>query len=85
VGHEVASILNGNESTQAVTRAQILGVTQPFNLFLELPGWWFVAEVITMLTNEKRRALHDFIAGTIVVRTNLEPQNVQSVPMAIPG
>jgi uncharacterized RDD family membrane protein YckC len=85
VGHEVASILNGNESTQAVTGAQILGVTQPFNLFLELPGWWFVAEVITMLTNEKRRALHDFIAGTIVVRTNLEPQNVQSVPMAIPG
>ena len=25
-----------------------------------------------MLTNEKRRALHDFIAGTIVVRTNIE-------------
>jgi uncharacterized RDD family membrane protein YckC len=30
---------------------------------------WFVAEILTMLTNEKRRALHDFIAGTVVVRT----------------
>jgi uncharacterized RDD family membrane protein YckC len=30
---------------------------------------WFLVEVVTMLTNEKRRALHDFIAGTVVVRT----------------
>ena len=29
---------------------------------------WFVAEILTMLTNKKRRALHDFIAGTVVVR-----------------
>ena len=29
---------------------------------------WFLLEVITMLTNEKRRALHDFIAGTVVVK-----------------
>lgn len=33
--------------------------------------WWF-AEIVTMLTNEKRRAIHDFIAGTVVVRTNIE-------------
>jgi uncharacterized RDD family membrane protein YckC len=32
---------------------------------------WFLAEIITMLTNSKRRALHDFIAGTVVVRTNI--------------
>jgi uncharacterized RDD family membrane protein YckC len=39
----------------------------------KLPGvivnwvdFWFLVEVITMLTNEKRRALHDFIAGTVV-------------------
>ena len=29
---------------------------------------WFLLEVVTMLTNGKRRALHDFIAGTVVVR-----------------
>jgi uncharacterized RDD family membrane protein YckC len=37
-----------------------------------IPSAWFIAEVITMLTNEKRRALHDFIAGTVVIRTNIE-------------
>ena len=29
-------------------------------------------EVVSMLTNRKRRAIHDFIAGTVVVRTNIE-------------
>ncbi len=29
---------------------------------------WFIAEVVTMLWNKKRRALHDFIAGSVVVR-----------------
>jgi uncharacterized RDD family membrane protein YckC len=34
---------------------------------------WFVAEILTCLTNKKRRALHDFIAGTVVVRTDYVP------------
>lgn len=38
-----------------------------FNL---IPLIWFIAEMITMLTNEKRRAIHDFIAGTVVIRLN---------------
>ena len=29
---------------------------------------WMWSEIIVMLFNEKRRALHDFIAGTVVVR-----------------
>ena len=29
---------------------------------------WFLTEFVTMLTNDKRRALHDFIARTVVVR-----------------
>jgi uncharacterized RDD family membrane protein YckC len=29
---------------------------------------WSLLEVLTMLTNEKRRAIHDFIAGTVVVK-----------------
>jgi uncharacterized RDD family membrane protein YckC len=37
------------------------------NLFLALAGW-LLLEVITMLTNKKRRAVHDYIAGTVVVR-----------------
>jgi uncharacterized RDD family membrane protein YckC len=39
-------------------------------LLLALPMLWFAAEVVTMLTNSRRRALHDFVAGTVVVRTN---------------
>lgn len=42
-----------------------------FWLISLVPLVWFVAEVVTMLTNEKRRALHDLIAGTVVIRTNL--------------
>jgi uncharacterized RDD family membrane protein YckC len=30
---------------------------------------WFLLEVISMTTNQKRRALHDYIAGTVVIRT----------------
>ena len=29
---------------------------------------WFVVETVTMLTNRKRRAIHDFIAGSVVQR-----------------
>ena len=31
--------------------------------------WWTLIELITMWTNSKRRAFHDFIAKSIVVRT----------------
>ena len=30
---------------------------------------WFWGELLVLLTNRKRRALHDFIAGTVVVHT----------------
>ena len=37
-------------------------------------GWgglvWSLLEIATMLTNSKRRALHDLIAGTVVVRVS---------------
>jgi uncharacterized RDD family membrane protein YckC len=36
-------------------------------MFYSTFGWFFI-EVVTMLTNRKRRALHDFIAGSVVVR-----------------
>jgi hypothetical protein len=36
---------------------------------LWVPLGWFFAEVVTMVTNAKRRALHDFIAGSVVIRT----------------
>ena len=35
-------------------------------------GIWFMLEIITMLLNEKRRALHDLIASTVVIRTQID-------------
>lgn len=33
---------------------------------------WFFAELVTMLTNKKRRAVHDFIARSVVIRLRKE-------------
>jgi len=32
---------------------------------------WIIAEFVTMLLNEKRRSIHDFIGGTVVIRTDI--------------
>jgi uncharacterized RDD family membrane protein YckC len=34
---------------------------------------WTVSELVVLLMNEKRRALHDFIAGTVVIHTAEAP------------
>jgi uncharacterized RDD family membrane protein YckC len=38
---------------------------------------WFWSEVVTMLFNKRRRALHDFIAGTIVIVEERSPKPTQ--------
>ena len=42
------------------------------NWTIYIRGVWWLVEIITMLANDKRRAVHDFIAGTVVVRTNID-------------
>ena len=37
-----------------------------FNFYFPLA--WFVIEIFTTLTNKKYRALHDYIAGSVVIR-----------------
>ena len=44
---------------------------QTFGVLAVIPALWFLAEVVTVFSNRKRRALHDLIAGTVVVRTQL--------------
>ena len=34
-----------------------------------LPLIWTIIEILSMLTNKKSRAIHDFIARTVVVKT----------------
>lgn len=41
------------------------------NLILML---WFLLEIVTMLFSSKRRALHDIIAGSVVVKASARPQ-----------
>lgn len=38
---------------------------------------WIWSEFVVMLTNKKRRALHDFIAGTVVIRESVPNKSSQ--------
>lgn len=68
--YEMRGLINGTLSGEALSGSG-LGQDRMFWLLSTIPLFWFVAEVVTMLTNEKRRALHDYIAGTVVVRTDV--------------
>lgn len=46
-----------SEGTSAAERLTTLGSAA-----------WFLAELLTMLTNDRRRAVHDLIGGTVVVK-----------------
>lgn len=70
-----------------------LSFTQRSRRMIELaPSWykplqwtqgvWFWSELIVLLTNRKRRALHDFIAGTVVVHTSPPPSTTVLEPIA---
>lgn len=72
LGYQMFEILTGSSTPLEIANGEALVASKPFWLLSALPGFWFLAEVLTMFTNEKRRALHDFIAGTVVVRTNTE-------------
>ncbi len=77
LGYEVHSILTGRVSPSSLANGEELIGSKAFWLLSALPALWFLAEVVTMLTNEKRRALDDLIAGTVVVRTNIEEGSAQ--------
>lgn len=63
--------------TSEVYQILTTGINETFrdnNLFLAvvyIVFIWLIAEIIVMLSNEKRRTIHDYIAGTVVVKTNL--------------
>lgn len=46
---------------------------------------WVWGELIVLLTNRKRRALHDFIAGTVVVHASSDklPQAASTEPVSV--
>jgi uncharacterized RDD family membrane protein YckC len=52
------------------SRAEILGQAIPaIQWFYWASLLWMLSEFVTLLSNKRRRALHDFIGGTVVVHT----------------
>ncbi|MBC7918984.1 MAG: RDD family protein [Rhodoferax sp.] len=41
---------------------------------------WIWSEFVVMMTNKKRRALHDFLAGTVVVKVKAAPATEPAFP-----
>jgi uncharacterized RDD family membrane protein YckC len=82
--YEISLILNGRLTSTTIASDQLFN-DRWYWLANSVPLLWFAAEVLTMLTNRKRRALHDFIAGTVVVRTNIDYGNANSGKASQPG
>ncbi len=66
IGH---FIRNEQISSEKLTYNDFIGLfgTLYFAAISLLEKIWFWSEVIFVLTNAKKRAIHDFIAGTVVV------------------
>ena len=45
---------------------------------------WMWSEVVVLLLNRRRRALHDFIAGTVVVKVERSEERSQPLPPPVP-
>jgi len=69
--YEISALLSDRVSPNALVRGEGLPTGIMFWLLTSVPLLWFLAEIATMLTNARRRALHDLIAGTVVIRTNI--------------
>jgi uncharacterized RDD family membrane protein YckC len=71
------------DSTQIAARQQTLA---PYAALLwHASNVWFASELVTMLFNRRRRALHDLIAGTVVVNRAVEGSlGSRSAAVAVP-
>lgn len=88
IGSAVALIMARWEMTDAQFHSMTWAVHAE-HIAANKPSWsrpldvvsqvWLWSEFVVMLTNKKRRALHDFIAGTVVVKDVAIP-NVVPLP-----
>lgn len=63
---------------RSVRYEQLNNFRKPWRWLDWLYDVWFWSEIVVILFNKKRRALHDFIAGTVVIRVEKveEPQEI---------
>ncbi len=66
IGFENPRGLSGNSSQWDAQLAESLNFLLTISIFI-----WTVLNIIVAAASEKHRALHDYIAGTVVVRTNV--------------
>jgi len=63
-----------------IGRSQLLNQHQPswVNFINVLGLVWLMSDAVVFLFNKRKRAIHDFIAGTVVVRKQFAESNVAS-------
>lgn len=73
IGLTISGLLKANEEVfnGLGWREQIKYISSMSTLFV-VYNWvsniWFYSELVVLLTNRKKRALHDYIAGTVIVK-----------------
>jgi uncharacterized RDD family membrane protein YckC len=68
----IALVLTGAVVIQQLMRGRYaMEVPKTIDLISAIGASWRALEILTMMTNRKRRALHDLIAGSVVVRVAL--------------
>ena len=61
-------------SLSAIDRGRLLAERNPLSGIYEVcEQLWLWSELVVLLFNKRRRALHDFIAGTVVIKTGPQP------------
>jgi len=55
-------------------KRQYIGSLSPilFSVYMWLSNIWVYGELIVLLTNKRKRAAHDFIAGTVIIKKKYE-------------
>lgn len=51
--------------------AESISMKYAYGIYAGIATVWGLADILVFFNNDKRRALHDYIAGTVVVKTNL--------------
>ena len=69
VAHQANTLVTGSVTIDIYVGGK---VTLETDLIAYVIIAWYLAEAVTMLTNHRRRAIHDFIADTIAIRTNVD-------------
>ena len=70
----IAVLLADHEIYESLTPAEkvayLSSLSPERNIITILSHIWIWSEVIVLLFNKRKRAIHDFMAGTVIVKSN---------------